>query len=92
MEVSLFQRLIGTAKYYIEISRSVPIMEVSFFQSVLITEIPLYYEHGNGKFPCLDRTEVLITTFVKRQLNHRSSGLVQTICGSTCFTGILITH
>ena len=41
-KVSLFRRLISTVVYYIGTLGSVPIMEVSLFQSVLIAKVPLY--------------------------------------------------
>ena len=47
IEVSLFRRLISTVIYYIGTLRSVHIMDVSLFQSVLIIDVPLY-EHGGN--------------------------------------------
>ena len=44
--VLYYKRLISTAMYYTGTLRRVPIMEVSLFQSVIITDVPQYYVLG----------------------------------------------
>ena len=40
-QLSLFRRLVSTLIYYIRTLKSVPTMEVSLFQSILIMEVAL---------------------------------------------------